>query len=230
MDWPSAAGRPRVAIAALAALQARRDRPPPAVPPWATPRCASDRPRAICGAPTPSVDHAELPSCSTTTHATGVSQEAPPWITPRCCSDRPTALCAPTAVTVDDDDDDDYEPLLRSTTTTATQATGDSILPWQQFFTPPRVSPRERPNALRLDEADELHDEPPPRFRGCVKCCDVCESVYSGAVCQCASLALTHPIAKILARHRASIMLARPEEERSPTKRSRLARYDDLEV
>ena len=79
-------------------------------------------------------------------------------------------------------------------------------LPWQQLSPPPRLSPRERPNALKLDDEPREEEEQPEQPKAPAKCCDVCFCLYSGAICRCAQLTLTHPITKILARACISIV------------------------
>ena len=148
--------------------------------------------------------------------------DAPPWVTPRYRNETRTFAPAVLAVQLD-------EPSTSSEPSTSMDRVEEPrFLPWSFSSTPPRMSPRQRrPAPLWLDEEDELLRQATGACT--IRCCDVCDSVYAGAVCRCAQLAMTHPIAKILARHCASIVPVLTNEDRSP-KRSRIIRYDDLEV
>lgn len=125
----------------------------------------------------------------------------------------------------------------------------EDVLPWEQPSSPPNLSPRERFDALSLDDDDaSAESQPsapaPERPTMTVRCCDVCEAIYAGAVCRCMQLSLTHPVARILARHRASIEVvgqhpASVDEHDQQPPRKKLStgrpsrppwtRYDDLE-
>ena len=177
------------------------------------------------------------------------SPPALPWATSRCHivhPRHPVTAAAPSGSLFDEEEEEDAPPAEHSSRPTRLRTEDvddEEHLPWQQLSSPPRLSPREK-GTIVLDDEEASPPPPPTVPRKPVRCCDVCEAVYSGAVCRCLQLALTHPVAKILARHRASIELAHPPD-RSP-KRCRsqaspstgaalvglthaLASYDELE-
>ena len=106
--------------------------------------------------------------------------------------------------------------------------------PWlSQRPPPPQLSPRSPVAALpdidwlEPETNDELQGKFHPSSPAAV--CNVCESIYRGAVCKCAQLWCSHPIAKILSRTRRGNGLPAQMEAMSlssPSRRIPVARQD----
>ena len=109
---------------------------------------------------------------------------------------------------------------------------------------PPWELERHRPEALQLnrtaspvpdgalldEDSEEAAEDHTLQKASPARVCEVCGGLFSGAICRCSQLAMAHPIAKILARTRATGPLSYPAIDRGPGERRRRDDADEHDL
>ena len=100
-------------------------------------------------------------------------------------------------------DDESDEVILESSLPSRSRRSPRSpcgTLPWLPSPVHSPVRSAEPP--MKEPESLDGLEEVPPQQTSPAACCNVCGSLYRGAVCRCSQLAMEHPIARILSRTR----------------------------